>query len=918
MHRSIIAADVVGFGRPSRTDAHRSQIRRGLYAAMEHAFSSCGLPWRRAYRDDSGDGLFVLLDASVAKERLSASLPYALLGALREHNAEHVAEAGIRLRLAIHSGEVRRDDHGVVGQALNHTFRLLDAPEFKRMMRTSAAPLGLIVSDAFFCEIVRGNAASNPSAYRPVDVRVKETDARGWVLLPAEESSASGAADHRPLDGLRVCDVMDPVLLRVHPAKSETGAIGKMPDYVRRDAEKCLLQALSSTAFVLVVGDATAGKSRLAYEALHRGFPEHLLRVPTEPAELRRELETVGTEERVIWLDDLERFLVPDGLNVDLVARHLGASERRVLILATMRSVEHAKLSPRRIAQDVMPGTSWSHVGRDVIRLAHEVWLNRLWSPAEVTRAASSVDPRVLEAARHAGEFGIAEYLAAGPQLFTEWREGWTPGIHPRGAALVAAAVDAYRAGVRRGLSVDLLRRLHRPYLERRGGRILRPEPFSEALAWASEPLHATSGLLVPAGRGHRAFSYLVDEVERDPNADPVAAETWQTLVERLPAAECWDVGLAAFARRELDAAKAAFVRSAEAGNFAAELKVVECAGEAGDRRGALKQLEEVVGRRACELGSTHRATLDARRVLATWIGRTGDPAGAVVLMDAVVDDLAAVLGPRHVDVLSARHSQAYWLGRAGRIHEAVLAFKSLVEDRDKHSGAEHPDTFAARHELANWLGRDGGEAEAMRLHEELVAARSRVLGTHHPDTLVSRHRWARFVCQVRGPETGLPLIEAAIADRAAVLGAGHPQTLRSRAQLARWTGKAGRPAEAAALYRDLASDSSAALGLEHPDTLRARRKHARWTAEAGDVGGAILLLEEVIGSSTRLLGPHHPDTLECRYRLALLLRSAGREDDARISLGEVAEESAAVLGESHPYTRAAYALLESWTKVGG
>jgi class 3 adenylate cyclase len=62
-----------------------------------------------------------------------------LIAALREHNAIHVHEASIRLRLVLHSGPVQRDETGVAGLELNVAFRLLDAPVAKQLLRESTA-----------------------------------------------------------------------------------------------------------------------------------------------------------------------------------------------------------------------------------------------------------------------------------------------------------------------------------------------------------------------------------------------------------------------------------------------------------------------------------------------------------------------------------------------------------------------------------------------------------------------------------------------------------------------------------------------------------------------------------------------------------------------------------------------------------
>jgi hypothetical protein len=147
---------------------------------------------------------------------------------------------------------------------------------------------------------------------------------------------------------------------------------------------------------------------------------------------------------------------------------------------------------------------------REVLDRATEIRIDRTWSTAEVERArAFADDPRVAAALEHCDQFGLAEYLAAGPKLLAAWEDGWAPSTHPRGAAIVAAAVDARRAGFYRGLTPAALRILHEPYLRQRGGARLRPESWEQALAWATRAVYATTGLLMPEGPDHYvAFDY--------------------------------------------------------------------------------------------------------------------------------------------------------------------------------------------------------------------------------------------------------------------------------------------------------------------------------------------------------------------------------------------------------------------------
>ncbi|HEX3649176.1 MAG TPA: tetratricopeptide repeat protein, partial [Pseudonocardiaceae bacterium] len=590
---------------------------------------------------------------------------------------------------------------------------------------------------------------------------------------------------------VRECD--DPVLLGVHPspirAAPAVDLAPKVPAYVPREAADCVAWALTATSFVLIVGDATAGKTRLAYETVRKLLPDHWLVVPDWSIDLPDiAAQTRHARNRVVWLDDIERYFGPNGLTADLVTTLTRPASGHTVLVGTIRSREHAQLSPRWERHAEEPGQLRSRLGRDVVRLAYEIHLDRRWSAAEIRRAANSTDPRVTEAARHADEYGVAEYLAAGPQLLAEWRDAWSPGNHPRAAALVAAAVDVHRAGVRGGVGVDLLHLLHDSYLEARGGMALRPESFDAALAWATETLHATSSLLMPIGPDrHQPFAYLIDAVDTDPQQSVIPDNTWRVLVDRVQAPDCWHIGEAAYARRNLAVARSAFERAAMAGNAAAELKVADCVGESGRRADAVTALQGVVRTRTRSHGDRHPDTLEARQALAGWTARAGDLRGAIGLLTELTDDLDAAVGPEHLDTLTARHALAAWTARAGRLADAIIDMRRLVSDQSRWLGPDHPHTLATRHELANWLGRADRLDEAVREHEQVIAAQTGVLGGDHPDTLRSRHRLARLICQVRGTDTGLPLLADVVTDQVRVLGRDHPHTLRSRWQYVRW-----------------------------------------------------------------------------------------------------------------------------------
>jgi hypothetical protein len=174
-------------------------VRDGLYRAMQDAFGRAGIPWDNCDHEDRGDGVFVLVPAEVPKVLLAESLPPALVTALCAHNDRHPEPERIRLRMALHAGEVHYDQHGVTAVAVNLAFRLLDAGPLKAALTSSSGVLAVIVSSWFFEEVVRHSGAA--PGYRPVEVAVKETTTTGWICLPDQLVPAgwSGQVDQQEM-----------------------------------------------------------------------------------------------------------------------------------------------------------------------------------------------------------------------------------------------------------------------------------------------------------------------------------------------------------------------------------------------------------------------------------------------------------------------------------------------------------------------------------------------------------------------------------------------------------------------------------------------------------------------------------------------------------------------------------------------
>src|SRR5690349_11782249 len=179
----MVVVDIEGFGDQRRTNKHQVAVRDGLYLAMREAFGHAGIPWDDCGHEDRGDGMLILVPAQLPKGLLVESLPSALVAALHAHNSTRPGQERIRLRMALHAGEVNYDDHGVTAAAVNLAFRLLDSAPLKEALAESSGVLAVIVSSWFFEEVVRHSTVP-AEAYRPVPVAVKETATIGWICLP--------------------------------------------------------------------------------------------------------------------------------------------------------------------------------------------------------------------------------------------------------------------------------------------------------------------------------------------------------------------------------------------------------------------------------------------------------------------------------------------------------------------------------------------------------------------------------------------------------------------------------------------------------------------------------------------------------------------------------------------------------------
>ncbi|MEU8234643.1 tetratricopeptide repeat protein [Actinoplanes sp. NPDC048967] len=462
------------------------------------------------------------------------------------------------------------------------------------------------------------------------------------------------------------------VAVAIHSPHAISGVI---PLYIGRSIDDELREAVKRGGFVLVHGEGPAGKTRTAVVAINNARRGQPLWRPAGPDELRKLAEApVPRHGAVVWLDRLERFLGPDGL--DLATLDRLTRDQRLAVVATIRDEQIAAIRSAPAAgappgTDVlsgMPGHRWFKIDRF---LTPEEWA----AAPDDTR----YDPR-LEQAYHARE-GFGEYLVAGRALLDRWLVGGGP-LYAVGSALVSAAVDCARAGLRGPVPVEVLEKLLPRYLaDPWYGRTDLPT-VADGLAWATTRVLGASSCLWPVPGGYLASEQLVGPVRalsRRPGP-PVQDAVWP-LVYELAAGDDGELrSIAANAVQEerTDWAERIARPMAEAGDaeaaaFLACLLVME------------KRWDDAIewGRRSAQAGST-RGMIIYGMALGTRFGELE----AEVWLQAAAErgDLsgAFVLGEIAMNRGDRAAAKSWWRrgAEAGEL-DAKFALALLMEDDD-------------------------------------------------------------------------------------------------------------------------------------------------------------------------------------------------------------------------------------------
>ena len=360
-------------------------------------------------------------------------------------------------------------------------------------------------------------------------------------------------------------EITDRALLGIHPsiplpAGADTSLLSPdLPLYVPRDVDADLRAWITahreSGGFLLLAGPAASGKTRCAYELVHDMLADWPMYMPSTSAQLTDYFQASPDPGKlVVWLNETQRFLSPDGLTIATV-RHILACPRPVIIIGT--------IWPRRY--DTLTGTPDMTLGnanqdsREILTmLAQRKDLLPGFSRAELGRAGSLAarDPRLAEAVHENASLNLPEALAAAPDLISRWLNA----ADPYGAAVITAAVIARRCGHPEPLPADVLESLAETVLTPAERGRATAGWFQAGLDWARTPVRGLAAPLTPQAstpgiiEGDQLSDVLGQHAARHPSVPghTISDATWLLLINRANPEACYQIANVAYERRAL------------------------------------------------------------------------------------------------------------------------------------------------------------------------------------------------------------------------------------------------------------------------------------------------------------------------------------------------------------------------------
>jgi tetratricopeptide (TPR) repeat protein len=548
------------------------------------------------------------------------------------------------------------------------------------------------------------------------------------TLHRLDQRAGSIPATRTPARGRPVHELTDPFALEVHRAidvPGRTAPLSILPAYIERDHDRQLRAIVKQaadgrSAAAVLIGGSSTGKTRACWEAV-QALP-HDWRLwhpidPSRPEAAADALSTVGPR-TVIWLNEAQHYLLTPtselGERIAAGLRELLRDPTRgpVLLLGTIWPDDWATLTvppPANQQDDPHAQARMLLTGLDI------VVPDAFTGPGlQAARAAATADPRLAEAAKHAEDGRITQFLAGAPALLERYRNA------PIAAkALLEAAMDARRLGHGLYLPHDLLEEAATGYLTDQQWDALGEKWLKQALAYCAAPCRGAPrpltrvrprpGQPTSAQPRYRLADYL-DQAGRATRRTILApAALWNALVEGTDVRDLLRIGEGAERRSLYRYAFLMYQRARDAGDRDALRRMIRLLRKAGRVEEAISMYQH-----AAETGDPL-----AQRGAAELLREAGRVDEAIGMYQR-----AAETGSR-----DALRQAVRLLREVGRVDEAIGMYQHAAETGDPYAleqAAQLLREAGRRDEAISWLqthaakfGHSGALRQAAELLEE-------------------------------------------------------------------------------------------------------------------------------------------------------------------------------------------------------
>jgi class 3 adenylate cyclase len=200
IHKTLLVFDIEKFG--PRQHIEQAEAQRVMYGFLEQVLTKAEIEQTSTRVEDRGDGVFVVLDADVSKPKLIRSVLTELPTALYDYNRLASDTAKMRMRAAVHAGDVEITSRGVVGTPAIEVFRLLNSKKLYAQLEESGELLVFAVSEAVHHDVIRhDHSGVRADHFHPIDADDKEPRVAGWIYAttpPRHTTTADQTAPTEP------------------------------------------------------------------------------------------------------------------------------------------------------------------------------------------------------------------------------------------------------------------------------------------------------------------------------------------------------------------------------------------------------------------------------------------------------------------------------------------------------------------------------------------------------------------------------------------------------------------------------------------------------------------------------------------------------------------------------------------------